>query len=88
MPTSLYRFLNLFKWTSFKDLNFNIYLLHKIILQISKNSKSLPLFKSKLMDCTSHHRFYVRNATILAGTQKKVTKSGKKKFRNKNLAVH
>ncbi len=64
MPTSLYRFKNLFKWTSFKDLNFNIYLMHKIILQISKNRKSHQLFKSKLMDCTSHYHFYVDYAIV------------------------
>jgi len=59
MPTSLYRFQNLFKWTLFKDLNLNIYPMHKIILPICKNRKSHELLKSKLMDCASHYRFYV-----------------------------
>jgi hypothetical protein len=59
MPTSLYRFQNLFKWTLFKHLNFNIYLMHKIILPICKNRKSHQLFPSKLMDCASPYRFYV-----------------------------
>jgi len=36
MPRSLYRFLNLLKWTWFKDPNLNIYMMHKIILQYKK----------------------------------------------------
>jgi hypothetical protein len=64
MPTSLYRFQNLFKWTLFKDLNFNIYLMHKIILPICKNCKSLEFLKSKLMDCASHYGFYVDFAML------------------------
>jgi len=53
MPTSLYRFQNLFQWIFFKHLNLNIYLMHKIILPICKNHKSHQLFKSKLMDYAS-----------------------------------
>jgi hypothetical protein len=59
MPTSLYTFINLFSSTLFKHLNFHVYVMHKIILRICKNRKSHELFKSKLMDCTSHYRFYV-----------------------------
>jgi hypothetical protein len=40
MFASLYKFQNLFKWTSFQHLNFNIYLMHKIILQICKIVKA------------------------------------------------
>jgi len=64
MPTSLYRFQKLFKWTFFKHLNLNIYLMHKIILPICKNRKNHQRFKSKLMDYTSHYRFYV-DSTML-----------------------
>jgi hypothetical protein len=64
MPMSLYRFKNLFKWTLFKDLNLNIYMMHKIILQICKNRKSHELLKSKLMDCTFDYRFYVDSAMV------------------------
>jgi hypothetical protein len=59
MPMSLYRLKNIFKWTWFKDLNLNIYMMHKIILQFYKNRKSHELLKSKLMDCTSNYHFYV-----------------------------
>jgi hypothetical protein len=31
MPTLLYKFINLFKWTWFKYLNLNIYMMDKII---------------------------------------------------------
>jgi hypothetical protein len=32
MPMSFYRCKNLLKWILFKDLNLNIYMMHKIIL--------------------------------------------------------
>jgi hypothetical protein len=40
MPMLFYKSWNLLKWTWFKDLNLNIYMMHKIILQILKNCKS------------------------------------------------
>jgi len=52
MPMLLYRFLNLLKWTWFKYLNLNIYMMHKIILHYFLNHKSHGLLNSKLMDCT------------------------------------
>jgi hypothetical protein len=54
-----YRSWNLLKWTWFKDLNLNIYMMHKIILQIFKNCKSHGLLNSKLMDYTLNYHFFV-----------------------------
>jgi hypothetical protein len=63
MPMSLYKFKNLLKWTWFKDLNLNIYMMHKIIYK--KNiRKSHGLLNSKLMNCTYDFHFYVNYATI------------------------
>jgi hypothetical protein len=59
MPMSLYRFLNWLKWTWFKYLNLNIYMMHKIILQIYKIYKSNGLLNSKFINCTSNYHFYV-----------------------------
>jgi hypothetical protein len=64
MPMWLYRFKNLLKWTWFKDLNLNIYMMHKIMLQFFLNHKSHGLLNSKLMDYTSNYHFYVDYAKV------------------------
>jgi hypothetical protein len=64
MPMLLYKFLNLLKWTWFKDLNLDIYVMHKIILQKNLNRKSHGLLNSKHMDYTSDYHFYVDYVTI------------------------
>jgi hypothetical protein len=64
MPMSLYKFFKSLKLTWFKDLNLNIYMMHKIVLQLFKICKSHGFFNSKFMDCTSNNHFYVDYATI------------------------
>jgi len=64
MPMFLYRFKNLLKWTWFKDLNLNIYMMHETILQIFKNHKSHGFLNSKLMDNTVDFHFYVDYAMV------------------------
>jgi hypothetical protein len=59
MPMLFYSSWNLLKWTWFKDLNLDIYIMHKINLQIKKNCKSHGLFNSKHMDYTSNYHFFV-----------------------------
>jgi hypothetical protein len=59
-----YRSWNSFKWTWFKDLNLSIYMMHKIILQILKNSKSHGLLNSKLMDNIFHYHLFVHYNTV------------------------
>jgi hypothetical protein len=53
------RSCNLLKWTWFLNINLNIYIMHKIILQILKNRKSHRLLNSKLMDYTFDYQFFV-----------------------------
>ncbi len=55
---------NLLKWIWLKYFNLNIYMMHKIILQIFKNYKSHGLLNSKLMDCTFDYHFFVDYYTI------------------------
>jgi hypothetical protein len=59
IPMLLSRFLNLLKWTWFKDLNLKIYMMHKIILQIFKDRKSHEILNSKLIDFTFDFHLYV-----------------------------
>jgi hypothetical protein len=64
MPMSLYRFFNLLKWIWFKDLNLNIYMMHKIILQFFENRKNNEVLNSKLMDCTFDFHLFVNYAMV------------------------
>jgi hypothetical protein len=64
MPMLLYRSRNLLTWTWFKYLNLNIYMMHKIILQIKKNPKSHGLLNSKFMDYSSNYHFFVDYDTV------------------------
>jgi hypothetical protein len=64
MPVLYYRFLILLKWIWFEDLNLNIYMMHKIILQFLKNRNSHGLLNSKLMDFTFDFHLYLDYATI------------------------
>jgi hypothetical protein len=59
MPMLLYKFINLLQWTCFKNINLNIYMMHKIILQNLKDCKHHRLLNSKLVDCTCDCHFFV-----------------------------